>query len=200
MQVAKLAANNSQNWNTSTVGSGGMFRGHSDNDPTNALAASSNDDNGYYNTNNVAPSIERRTLHIEDGVLGNDPDVADSYNGTVWDLGGNVYEWNNDTLDCTGGNPCAEMPDPEGGWQELTGLTDAGTYLGTFELLRPNSQWNNSENMGSVYTDSFANPIHAFRRGGAWHNGANAGAFALRLTSAPSHSNTYIGFRCSYVP
>jgi hypothetical protein len=36
----------------------------------------------------------------------------------------------------------------------------------------------------------------AFKRGGNWDNGANAGAFTLNLNNAPGNSNTNIGFRC----
>ena len=35
----------------------------------------------------------------------------------------------------------------------------------------------------------------AFRRGGYWGDGTDAGVFALRLTSAPSGAYTYYGFR-----
>ncbi len=37
----------------------------------------------------------------------------------------------------------------------------------------------------------------AFKRGGNWNNGANAGAFTLNLNNTPSNTNTNIGFRCA---
>lgn len=37
----------------------------------------------------------------------------------------------------------------------------------------------------------------AFKRGGNWNNGANAGAFTLNLNNTPSNVNTNIGFRCA---
>lgn len=37
----------------------------------------------------------------------------------------------------------------------------------------------------------------AFKRGGNWNNGANAGAFTLNLNNIPSNTNTNIGFRCA---
>jgi len=40
------------------------------------------------------------------------------------------------------------------------------------------------------------NASDAFKRGGNWNNGTNAGAFTLNLNNSPGNSNTNIGFRC----
>ncbi|MFA5246980.1 MAG: hypothetical protein WC408_03795 [Candidatus Micrarchaeia archaeon] len=73
----------------------------------------------------------------------------------------------------------------------------------------PNSSWNASQGVGRIYLDpgyaygwdgaawSYYSSTHAFLRGGDWDDGADAGAFALYLSYAPSGTGTAIGFRCS---
>jgi len=39
--------------------------------------------------------------------------------------------------------------------------------------------------------------VYAFKRGGNWNNGANAGAFTLNLNNSPTNTNSNIGFRCA---
>ena len=61
-----------------------------------------------------------------------------------------------------------------------------------------NSTWGQIQGVGYVWHS--ATQTNGFLRGGAWNNGAGAGAFALRLFLGPSHSGDDIGFRCSYEP
>ena len=81
--VAREAEALGSNWDSGTVGTGSMWRGHSDNSPSNSLSVSNIND--YYDqTGNVAPSIQRRALELNSGEV-------------IWDMGGNVYNWNIDT-------------------------------------------------------------------------------------------------------
>ena len=55
--------NNAWNWTGGSVGSGGLWRGHTDNSPSTILAADITgdpDDDPYVGTGNTAPSIEKR--------------------------------------------------------------------------------------------------------------------------------------------
>ncbi len=77
MTIARDAEQQDENWDSSTVGSGSMYRGHSDDNPNNALSVSNTGD--YYDgTGNLAPSTERRVLELSNGEI-------------IWDLGGNVW-------------------------------------------------------------------------------------------------------------
>ena len=69
----------SSNWSGGTVGSGYIYGGHNDNSPTNALAADTNDANGYSGETNTGGN-QRRTLTLTNGEV-------------IWDIAGNVYEW-----------------------------------------------------------------------------------------------------------
>ena len=40
--------------------------------------------------------------------------------------------------------------------------------------------------------------LRALRRGGDWGSGTSAGAFAVRLSGAPSVTGSSLGFRCAW--
>ena len=46
----------STNWNSSVVGTGFIYSGHNDNNPSNSLVADTNDSNDYYGTNDGVSS------------------------------------------------------------------------------------------------------------------------------------------------
>jgi hypothetical protein len=89
MTIARNIEAQLSNWTTGTaastaIGIGGLYRGHSDNNPVTALEAGTDTD-GYIGTGNSGFSIERRTHTLSNGEV-------------IWDLGGNVYEWIDTTL------------------------------------------------------------------------------------------------------
>jgi len=185
MTIARNIEGQLSNWTTGTAAStaisaGGLYRGHSDNSPANALAANTNDSLGYEGTGNSGFSIERRTHTLSNGE-------------TIWDMSGNVTEWTSDTIL---GN---QKPNNSSGalWQEWTAISNYGTL--SYDLVRPsNPAWNSSQNMGQILSDgtSTNNTIYAFLRGGGWNYTSNAGVFALALDSTPTLSYNIIGFRC----
>jgi prepilin-type N-terminal cleavage/methylation domain-containing protein len=72
------------NWSGGTVGSGYLYSGHNNNDPANALPASSDDTQGYYGET-VTSTSQIRTLTLSDGAV-------------IWDMAGNLRQWTNDQI------------------------------------------------------------------------------------------------------
>ena len=187
MTIARNIEGQLSNWTTGTaastaIGTGGLYRGHSDNNPGGALAANTNDSQGYEGTGNSGFSIERRTHTLSNGE-------------TIWDLSGNVWEWTNDTIQ--GQN----KPNTSSGafFQEWTAISNYGIL--SYDLTRPsnpgNPAWNSTQNMGQYYAGTVTGTTtFAFLRGGAWNDTTNAGVFTLYLAFTPSNSFNVIGFRC----
>ncbi|MFP4402665.1 MAG: hypothetical protein ACLFPL_05565, partial [Candidatus Nanoarchaeia archaeon] len=193
MTIARNAEQQSTNWDSSTVGSGSMYRGHSDNNPSNALAVS--DIGDYYDgTGNSAPSTERRVLELSNGEV-------------IWDLGGNVWEWvdlleNGNTID---GNACSGSDGyysyfGNDGQSECSFVApySKDSAANTRYEMGPLGDYNADEGVGRIYSDSASG--RALLRSGGWYNGDRAGPFNARLNSAPSVKSAISGFRCSYAP
>ena len=172
MTIARNIEAQGVNWTGGTVGSGGLWRGHSDNSPAGALEASTDND-PYFGTGNTSPSIERRTHTLSNGE-------------TIWDLGGNTWEFVNDII--MGQNK------PRGG-PELTSITGYGTL--SYDLTRPsNSDWNSSQNIGMYVEGGLTGNNWAFIRGGAYDANSYAGIFPLILWGFDYNSHPTFGFRC----
>ena len=178
MTIARNIEGQLSNWTTGTaassaIGTGGLYRGHSDNSPGNVLAANTNDTLGYEGTGNSGFSRERRTHTLSNGEV-------------IWDLSGNVWEWNHDTI--------MGVDKPTGGI-EFTSITGYGSL--NYDLIRPsNTAWNTSQNMGQYIAGSLTGSPYAFLRGGSRNTATYAGVFALLLGDTPTSVYTGIGFRC----
>ena len=146
--------------------------------------------------------LKRGNVGINDSVSYDGADPADrssdtnskamltlSNGETIWDLSGNVWEWNNDT--CTIGDPWYNG----NLWIEWTNYNINGAEK---TLAGPIGDYDSTNGIGKYY--GCTSNGHGFFRGGVWSNVANAGAFALYLGNAPSSSHMGIGFRCSYSP
>jgi len=181
MTIARNIEAQGVNWTGGTVGSGGLWRGHSDNSPAGALEASTDND-PYFGTGNTSPSIERRTHTLSNGEV-------------IWDLSGNVWEWTNDTIQ--GQN----KPNTSSGnfFQNWTVFNTGGSY-GTlsYDLTRPsNSIWNSGQNMGQYYSGTVNGDVNfTFLRGGNWGHTINAGIFTMGLLNISTSSSNSRGFRC----
>lgn len=189
MTIARNIEAQSSNWTGGTVGSGGLWRGHSDNNPSNALTASTDDNLGYTGTGNISPSVERRTHTLSNGEV-------------IWDLSGNVWEWTSDTIQ--GQN----KPNNSSGnfWQNWS-VFNIGVSYGSlsYDLTRPsNPDWDttttpvsSNENVGQYYAGTvLGTTIFGFLRGGDWNGTTSAGVFTLNLNITPTSTTTGIGFRC----
>ena len=180
MTIAMNVISVPSNWVSGTVGSGAMYRGHSDSSPNNALVASSNDSDGWSNTGDTTPSVQRRTLTLTNGEV-------------IWDFAGNVGEWTNATI--TGGQPgftgeaSYVWKDYSNGVLQWNGLPVASQPTGT---LYPRSQ-----GAGGLYSNAGESASRAFIRGGDWNGGDGAGAVSLNLANSPTGSHVRIGFRAA---
>jgi prepilin-type N-terminal cleavage/methylation domain-containing protein len=185
MTIAQNVLSVPSNWSSGTVGTGFIYSGHNDNAPANALAADSNDANGYAGTGNSSPSNQRRTLTLTNGEV-------------IWDLAGNVWEW-------TSGTSTTGQPGITGeagyAWKEWTSVTTNGTNptnpspVGT--NLTGASTWNSGKGVGQLYSYAGESAVRGFFRGGSWYRGGYAGVLALILSYAPGDTSAYVGFRVS---
>ena len=204
--IARNIENVAENWATGVIGNaGGLNRGHSDNDPTQALAAG--EDNapcsGIGSTENCTNGswhVNRRTHTLSNG------DV-------IWDIAGNVSEWMSDNNGDWGdhdNDPATpntnRNPVDYGSQAQISILTDAspneakkkfgpsGDYSsnGTFDLS--DEPWGN---LGQFFTSTAGGVL----RGGNWGSTTSAGVFAADLRSPPSSNILpFIGFRCFSSP
>jgi formylglycine-generating enzyme required for sulfatase activity len=188
MTIARNIEAQLSNWTTGTaasnaIGTGGLYKGHSDGNPNTALAAGADND-GYIGTGQSGFSIERRTHTLSNGEI-------------IWDMGGNVWEWTNDTI--------LGKDQPTGsstgfGWRQYTAITNYGTL--SYDLTRPsNPAWDSTQNMGQIYSNgtSNSNSIFTFIRGGFWDftTGATVpGVFTLYLGNTRFLPSEDVGFRC----
>ena len=168
------------NWSGGSVGSGYIYSGHNDNSPANALAASSNDSDGYSGTGNVSPSNQRRTLTLTNGEV-------------IWDMAGNVHDWT------SGQTSGGHQPGASGyAWRQWNTIAGTGS-------LSPNphpsygtpaaSNWTSTHGIGQVFSSSTGPGLRGLHRGGYWDFGSTAGVLTLRLYNSPIGTGISIGFR-----
>ncbi|NCS83076.1 prepilin-type N-terminal cleavage/methylation domain-containing protein, partial [Candidatus Saccharibacteria bacterium] len=158
LTIAQNIISVGSNWSGGTVGSGSMYRGHTDNVPTNSLAAAADSD--PYSGTGQTTGIERRTFTLTNGEV-------------MWDLAGNVDEWTSGTTE--GGN----QPGAPGGiWREWNALTVAGNFSpDPFPAYASSSAtaWTSAQSIGQIYSDSSQTGPRSFRRGGGWYYGSAGG-------------------------
>ena len=183
MTIAQNVLSVASNWSTGTVGSGYIYSGHNDNNPANALAASANDNDGYFGTNNTTGN-QRRTLTLTNGEV-------------IWDLAGNVYDWTAGTVQ----TPIVQPGITSAGyaWREWTAITNSGTLPISISPastgLAGASTWNTTNGVGSIYSSSDEVGLRGFIRGGNWNYGSIAGVLSLYLLNGPGYTSTNFGFR-----
>ena len=209
MTIGTNIAKQASNWNSTTVGTGPLVRGFSastgDDGFQNSAVAPSTGSGYEYNTgaNTVGATPTagkdylRRTFYLSNGEI-------------IWDFAGNVREWNDEVVNV------AERPHVGGkdyGWQEFSVLNvSKGVKFNELSAPYQDDFLNSSYGAGRVYTTQgitggqkcytsiapagYRINACAFRRGGDWGDGADAGVFALYLNSAPSYSDPGLGFRC----
>jgi len=179
---AELVASN---WSGGAVGSGNLARGWAANTAhgdtwTNSAVAPTTGASCLYNTaadtcGNTGTFLFRRTLSLANGQV-------------IWDLSGNVYEWTHDF--CYTGTGT-------GYWQGADWIEWNDSTLSDYEkaIAGPAGNYTSANATGRYYGCS-ANG-NAFLRSGRWDYGSYVGVFNLNLYSAPSRSDTYVGFRCA---
>ena len=169
------------NWSGGSIGSGYIYSGHNDNSPASALAASSNDGDGYAGTGNTTPSNQRRALTLTNGEV-------------IWDIAGNVYDWTSGQT--TGGQPGASGYAYRQ-WNDIAGTGSLSPNPHPSYGTPAASNWTTRHGIGQLYSDSTETVLRGFHRGGALDSGsyAGAGVLTLALDKSPNYVSTGIGFR-----
>lgn len=176
--ISRNIENNAWNWTGGAVGSGGLWRGHTDGDPNASQVADTTgdpDDDPYVGTGNTTPSIERRVHQLSSGQY-------------LWDWSGNLFEWVDMT--CTAGAG-------SGYWYSSAWVEWSDTNLSDYEKVRagPAGAYTSTHNTGKYY--GCTSTGNAVLRGGYWANGANAGVFAFGAYNDPLLVYDAFGFRCA---
>ncbi len=171
------------NWsNGSTAGVNALNRGHSDDGPSNALAASLDSDPCFATTNvNCANNahadfIQKRTHTLSSGEV-------------IWDVAGNVWEWVK--LDIAAGPPY------EGGGNNIS-QQPWTTGLNHPEMWGPFGNYTTkiSGEYGGLGYGNLGFSVGAVFRGGFWGDVSVSGVFSANLFLGPSDSDVGLGFRC----
>jgi len=177
LTIAHNVANVKENWSTGTIGSGNMYRGHSDSSPASRLAASADDNDGYNGTGN-AGNNQRRTLRLSNGQI-------------IWDFSGNVAEWTSGQV--TGGQPGTTASYGWRDWNTITGGALSPSPYPAFGTPAASS-WTYVNDIGRINSHSTDATARGFVRGGSYSTGVNTGVFSLDFSRGTAAAAD-IGFR-----
>ena len=185
MTIARDIENHAPNWSGGSVGSGHIPRGHSDNNPSNALSVTNTLDpyDGTGNNFGEAPGSgweQKRTHTLSNG-------------SEIWDFAGNVWEWTDWDGDSAGFT--IGPTDEPFAIQEL--FVNPTGSLTTDDYKPSNDTYNSTNNSFGIWSGGSGG---AALRGGLWFDYTIAGAFTLGLNFSPTDTDAFIGFRCVYRP
>jgi len=188
MTIAQNVLGVASNWDNGsgghTVGTGYIYKGNSD--ATGSSIASSDDNNGYFNTSNVAPSNQRRTLTLSNGQV-------------IWDFSGNAWEWTSGTVQ----SPIVQPGINGGGYnvREYNTLTNQGTLpvnpMPASTGIAGASTWTSSTGIGTIFSSSDSTTARGFARGGSTINDGGILMLSLQFDPAGGFTNGWYGFRVS---
>ncbi len=181
MTIAANVLSVASNWSGGSVGSGFIYRGHTDVAPATSIAASTDDTDGYYGTGDTSPSDQRRTLRLNNGE-------------TIWDLSGNAFEYTSEDVDVNAGGPAGLQPGPTGEstWVYKEWNDPAIIWGNFFPQARPTAisatvgNYTSAQGIGKLYSNHGQTNYYAYIRGGAMGSALNGGVLALM-------TNTYNG-------
>lgn len=197
MTIAADVLSVKYNWSGGEVGSGYIYQGHVNHNPSSALAASTDDSDSLFGitggTGTTAGTNSSRVLYLKSG-------------DAIWDFSGNVYEWTQQTI----GTPTLTVSnigvsgDSGFTWREWTlgslslgnlqAVSRPGT-LASIDGLSGITGWNTNQGVGRIRANHADTSANAFIRGGFWYYTLNAGVLALDLGFTPSHAIDSVGFR-----
>lgn len=189
MTIAQNVLGVASNWDNGagvhTVGIGYIYSGHNDNVPANALAASTDDTDGYFGTGQTTGSNQRRTLTLSNGEV-------------IWDMAGNVWEW---TSGQTTGNQPGVAGNAYASWIQWPNVTTPGSLspnvFPSGTGITGSGAWTSTQGIGQLLSNTAEASLRGFVRGGAWNTGGNAGVLTLSLNGSPGYTNSTFGFRVS---
>lgn len=181
MTIARNIEANSQNWSWTVLNSW-----HNDNNPSNALAASTDDNDGYTGTLNSSWN-QKRTHTLSNWQV-------------IWDLAWNVWEHVNRWNDITATSTDTEKFTWDGticwaSWHWHKNWSPSTTCWTTQWPI--NIAW--WSNIGMWYVrHSTDNTGRIFFRGGGWSSNISAGVFTMNLTNVADSAGISLGFRCAF--
>ena len=185
MTIASNIAAQNSNWSSGTVGTGSLFRGHSDDSPTVACPADSNDANAFveddagtdctaYPTGTENDeSTQRRTHTLSNGQV-------------IWDLSGNVWEWTSYFNDSDKPYDADDLG-PVNNWREYTLIDTFGSAMAQTDLISQaaiTGGWSSTHSIGQYYA-GVNDAGGALARGGGWNYTTDSGVFAARPSLGP---------------
>ena len=190
MTLARDIEATDANWSGGEVGVGVLNRGHSDDDPANALSITYPAD-PWDGTGQTSTTWHQKRTHI----LSNGEEI--------WDLAGNVREWadwetGGDTF-MVGPNTCPY--DGKSPYSFVCEDLAPNDYLpGNPAGIDPAEYTASNYNIGTIYGTNeetrAAGSGGAALRGGYWGPGSVAGLFCLDLRFRPTFTHYSFGFRC----
>jgi hypothetical protein len=182
MSLARNIESVDSNWDSGVEGSGSIFTGHNDNVPANLLVVADEND-GYSETVNTSPSLQKRTLTISNGEI-------------IWDISGNAHElvdWDKDSLGVQGyyKNDFCSL-----GFDEFPGIACLGFDLLIDEYSPNNNTLDSTNGVGKFRgaNNTIIDPVA--KRGGAFGSTLDSGIFTLTFESDRADSSANTGFRC----
>ncbi len=202
--AARNIENTGANWSSGTVGSGFLWRGHSDNvigTNTDLLAqtysgstqlslSSPRSDSGnsdYFGTGNTVTQNtsstsgwqERRRFVVSNG-------------RSIWDLNGNVWQWMSDNYATLNMSPAIAAV-----WSEFSDTANFPVPGVNRLNFAPGGSYNSAQYTGQLYGSSTG----VVRRGGNWSGTSYGGLFAGSLTNSSGNGAlNFVGFRCTFLP
>ena len=185
MTITANITNVGNNWSDGTVGEGVLARGHSDNNPSSACAADSNDVNAYVQTDCSGKPDgafnQRRTHYLSTGSI-------------IWDMSGNVRDIVNYFND-------SDKPEPADFAQtyEYADVTGTGSMPKTALVPEGKAFWNPDWNSVDQFIGGYYGGPNMqggpLQRGGWYLSRATSGLFYANLNE--NQAFYMIGFRCT---
>jgi hypothetical protein len=193
MTIAANAAGVAANWSGGAVGSGTLFRGHSDSSPLRACEANPDDSLAYVEGNCTSlgagggendENTQKRTHRLADGTV-------------IWDFSGNLDEWTS-----------YFNRDDKPGSTQNTGSVEydalAGSNTMPLSELIPtaavkafwNDNWNSTQSIGRFFPSNNG-AGGAFARSGSFRNGQTTGLFYGDLVDTATSTFNFVGLRCT---
>lgn len=198
MTIAADVLSVKYNWSGGEVGSGIIYQGHINSNPSSALAASADDNDvlsGMTGATGVTlGSNSSRVLYLKSG-------------DAIWDISGNVWEWTQQSVGVAtltmsqvgvSGDSGYTWRDWSSGSLNLGNLpiVSRPSSLTSTQELATTANWNaTSKGVGRVYANYTDTSPRAFVRGGYWANTGQGGVLALALDTSSSQVSSARGFR-----
>ena len=185
MTIGSNILNVTSNWSNNAIGSGILKRGHSDDDPSSACEASSDDSLNVVESDCTGKSpanddyVEQRTHTLSNGEV-------------IWDFGANVMEWTAYFNDYDRPTPVSNSG------KEYSTISSTST-MSVSDLVPQDvldNSWGSSHSIGLFNSGSAASG-GSLMRGGDWDNTTSAGIFSAMMFREPIDTRIGIGFRCS---